>query len=252
MLKRATNDLPWTLEHAVMPLAVFDGDQVKLHNVRNFRHIDATTVNAAYYDAKFDMKEIATVDLFTSMFRSDVSPVAHTMLSFGTRDREQFFLVSIEARRQVGQEFNLVTATTGQLGLIYVIADERDAIDQRAVVREERVFRFPIQVRPEDAQALFSSLLQDSNDLRRNPQVYNLLDNNCTTNLVRQASPSVIGAIDRATILAFPGYADLTLRRVGLIDDSVSIAEQRAQAQINELAHRYRDMPNYSRLIRRE
>lgn len=235
-----------------MPLAVFDDNQVKIHNVRNFRHIDETTVHAAYYDLPLDMNEITTVDLFTSLFQHDLSPIAHTMLSFGTRDRQQFVVVSIEARREVGQEFNFVTATTGQLELLYVIADERDIIDQRAVVREEKLLRFPIQVPPKDAQALFGALLRDANDLRRKPQIYNLLDNNCTSNLVRHAGPNVINAVDRATLVAFPAYADITLRRVGLVDNSLSVFEHRAQAEVNALAVRYRDMPNYSRRIRRE
>jgi len=55
-----------------------------------------------------------------------------------------------------------------------------------------------------------------------------------------------------STLLAFPAYADVTLRRVGLVDNSLSVSEQRAQAEVNELARRYRDMPNYSRRIRRE
>jgi len=235
-----------------MPLAVFDDDQVKIHNVRNFRHIDDQTINAAYYDLPLDMNEITTVDLFTSLFQNDVSPIAHTMLSFGTRDRDQFVVVSIEARREVGEQFNFVTATTGQLELIYVIADERDIIDQRAVVREEKLLRFPIQVPPKDAKSLFAALLRDANDLRRKPQIYDLLDNNCTSNLVRHASKDLFSAVDRATLLAFPAYADITLRRVGLVDDSLSVSEQRAQAEVNELARRYRDMPNYSRRIRRE
>jgi hypothetical protein len=252
MFKTASNKRPWCLEHAVMPLAVFDDDQVKIHNVRNFRHIDDQTINAAYYDLPLDMNEITTVDLFTSLFQNDVSPIAHTMLSFGTRDRDQFVVVSIEARREVGEEFNFVTATTGQLELIYVIADERDIIDQRAVVREEKLLRFPIQVPPKDAKSLFTALLRDANDLRRKPQIYDLLDNNCTSNLVRHASKDLFSAVDRATLLAFPAYADITLRRVGLVDNSLSVSEQRAQAEVNELARRYRDMPNYSRRIRRE
>lgn len=235
-----------------MPLAVFDGDEVNIHNVRNFRHIDADTMQAAYYDLPLDVTEITTVDLFTSLFQGDRSPVAHLMLSFGTRDREQFVVLSIEARRQVGQEFNFITATTGQLELIYVLADERDIIDQRAVAREEKLLRFPIQLPPQEVQALFVALLRDANEVRRKPQIYNLFDNNCTTNLVKHAGPRLVGAIDRAALVAFPAFADVTLRRVGLIDDSLTVAEQRAQAEINTLALRYRDTPNYSRHIRRE
>lgn len=182
MFKTASDNRPWCLEHAVMPLAVFDDDQVKIHHVR------------------------------------------------------RFLVDSNENRRKVGKEFDFVTATMGQLELLCVIADERDTIHQRAVVRKEKLLRFPIQLPPKDAQALFAALLRDANELRRKPQTYHLLDNNCisNSNLVRHAVPKVFGAVDRATLVAFPAYADVTLRRVGLVDDSLSLFEQREQAEVNE------------------
>lgn len=235
-----------------MPLAVFEDDQVEIQNVRNFRHSDDQTMNVAYYDTTVDLAEIESVDLFISLFQNDLSPIAHTMLSFGTRDRDQFLNVSIEARREVGEEFNFVTASTGQLELIYVIADERDIIDQRAVVRGEKLLRFPLQLSQANARGLFVSLLREANTLRDHPQVYDLLQNNCTTNLVRQADYTTIGPVDRVTLTAFPAFADVTLRRVGLISPTAAGFDNRGQAEINTVATRYRDAAHYSRRIRGE
>jgi len=174
------------------------------------------------------------------------------MLSFGTRDREKFVLISVEGRREAGEEFNLINATTRNLELIYVVADERDVIDQRAVVRGEKVYRYPLNVRPSDARAMLVALLTDANDLRTDPQFYRLLENNCTTNLVGHAGGAVGGRVNQAILNTFPGYADVTLRRLGLVDDSQPIDHQRALAEVNPLAHLYRDSRDYSRRIRRE
>jgi hypothetical protein len=252
ILKAPTNQRAWTLEHAVMPTTRFDGDTVKIHNVRNFRHIDEKTMNAAYYNLELDLADVATVDLFSCYFRSDKSLLAHSMLSFGTHDRERFVLISVEGRREVGEEFNLVNATTRNLELIYVIADERDVIDQRAVVRDEKVYRYPIVARPSDARAMLVALLKDANELRTDPQFYRLLENNCTTNLVEHAGGAVGGKVNQAILNTFPGYADVTLRRIGLVDDSQPIMQQRALAEVNPLAQLYRDSADYSRRIRRE
>lgn len=235
-----------------MPLATFQDDVVEIQNVRNFRHQDDQTMNVAYYDAEVDLAEIATVDLFISLFQNELSPIAHTMLSFGNRQRDQFLTVSIEARREVGEEFNFVTASTGQLELIYVVADERDIIDQRAVVRGEKVLRFPLQLTQANARGLFASLLREANQLRQRPQLYDLLENNCTTNLVRQADYTTIGPVDRMTLTAFPAYADITLRRVGLIAPTRDGVAERSRAEINSLAALYRDSAHYSRRIRGE
>jgi len=252
MLKSASHHRAWCLEHAVLPEAIFDGKQVEIKNVRNFRHIDKETMNAAYYDLALNLDQVATVDLFTCYFRNDLSPIAHSMLSFGTSDRQQFVLISIEARREVGEKFNWVTATTGELELMYVIADERDVIDQRACVRDEKVLRYPIQVRPGDASALLVALLKDANEVRKNPQLYDLMENNCTTNLVQHAGGRVVNPVDRVALTSFPGYADVTLRRVGLIDNSKPIMQQRQEAEVNPLAVLYRDSTHYSQRIRRE
>ncbi len=235
-----------------MPLARFADDEVEIVNVRNFRHNDDQTMSVAYYDSTVDLAQIETVDLFIALFQNDVSPIAHTMLSFGTRDREQFLVVSIEARREVGEEFNFVTATTGQLELIYVVADERDIIDQRAVARNEKLLRYPLQLSQANARGLFVSLLREANQLRDQPQLYDMLENNCTTNLVRQADYATIGPVDRMTLTAFPAYADITLRRVGLISPTTDGLADRNRAEVNALALRYRDTPHYSRRIRGE
>jgi len=63
-VKTPSNDRAWALEHAVMPMTRFDGDTAKIHNVRNFRHIDEKTMNVAYYDMDLDLADVATVDLF--------------------------------------------------------------------------------------------------------------------------------------------------------------------------------------------
>lgn len=248
--KQPSNHRAWTLEHAVMPCAHFHDDAVTVRNVRNFRHLSEDHMLPDYHDVTIDVNDVATVDLFLCYFDSPSSPFAHSMLSFGTFQQDHYLLLSIEGRREEGEEFNLRTAVGRELELIYVFAEERDVIDQRAVVRGETVRRFPLQVCPHQARALLLALLRDANQLHAEPRFYRLFRDNCTSNLVRPTGNLTGGPIRRSKLSVFPGYADRILRSSGLIDNRLPLKVQRERAEINHLAKRYRDVPDYSLKIR--
>lgn len=236
----------------MLPEVLLRDNIAKIKNVRNFRHRTVEKMASDYYDLELDVAKITTADLFISHFQSEESPLAHTVLSFGTADREQFLAVSVEARREVGEEFNFKNGVSNQFELIYVLADERDVIDQRAVVRGEAVFRYPLRITRQEAQSLLLALFDDVNRIHEQPEFYNILNNNCTSNLLKHAGEAVPLPLAKTMIEALPGYSDVFLRQVGLIDSSQPLATQREKARINELAIRFRDAADYSKCLRRE
>jgi hypothetical protein len=247
--RQPSNHRKWTLEHAVLPCAHFQDGVVKVRNVRDFRHKSETYMIPAYRDVSIELDQIATVDLFLCYFDNPQSPFAHSMLSFGTYG-EQYLLLSIEGRREEGEEYNLRNAACRELELIYVLADERDVIDQRAVVRGETVRRFSLNATPNQARKLLVRLLCDANRLHSEPRFYRLLKDNCTSNLAEPSGAAIGGPLQQAWVATFPGYADRKLRRLGLIDDSLPLRDQRAAAEINGLAKLYRNADQYSLRIR--
>lgn len=247
--RQPSNNRQWTLEHAVMPCAHFQDDVVTVRNVRDFHHTSETSMVPSYRDVTVALDQVATVDLFLCYFDNPQSPFAHSMLSFGTY-QGQYLLLSIEGRREEGEEYNLRNAACRELELIYVIAEERDVIDQRAVVRGETVRRFPLDVSCDQARKLLVRLLCDANRLHSEPRFYRLLKDNCTSNLAEPSGDAIGGPLQQAWLSTFPGFADRKLRRLGLIDDSVPLRDQRAAAEINALAKQYRYAEEYSLRIR--
>lgn len=247
--KQPSNNRKWTLEHAVLPCAHFQDGLVNVRNVRDFRHKSENCMIPAYRDVTIELDQVATVDLFLCYFDKPQSAFAHSMLSFGTHEG-QHLLLSIEGRREEDEDFNLRTAACRELELIYVFADERDVIDQRAVVRGETVRRYPLNVSPHQARTLLERLLCDANRLHSEPRFYRLLKDNCTSNLAEPSGDALGGPLQQAWVATFPGYADRTLRRLGLIDDYLPLTDQRAAAEINSLAKLYRNADQYSLRIR--
>jgi len=247
--KQPSNQRQWTLEHAVLPCAHFENGQVSVRNVRDFRHESEDYMIPGYHDVTIDLEQVATVDLFLCYFDKPQSPFAHSMLSFGTHT-DKYLLLSIEGRRETGEDYSLRTAACRELELIYVFAEERDVIDQRAVVRGETVRRYPLNVSPNQARALLVTLLCDANRLHSEPRFYRLLKDNCTSNLVQPSGTALGGPLQQAWVATFPGCADRTLRRLGIIDDYLPLRDQRAAVEINRSAKLYRGAEQYSLLIR--
>ncbi len=73
-----------------------------------------------------------------------------------------------------------------------IAAEERDIVYLRTNVRDERVYRYPVDVGQELMQAMLLKYIEKANDLARNPAFYNTLTSNCTTvvfDLVRLLEP---------------------------------------------------------------
>jgi len=245
-----SNHRNWCLEHQVMPHAIFYDDFIEIENLRDFRHYSESHVVPRYHDRTIQLSDIDRADLFVCYSGSDRSPFAHTMLSFGSSSTDQYFSISVEARREEGEDFGVINAVTNQLELIYVVATESDMIDLRTQVRKETLYRYPIKATPGDVRKLLIALLEDVNKLQRCPEFYRLLANNCTSNLLEHTGAESVGPSSKHWIATFPGYADVMLRRLDLIESSQPIMCQRSRSAINSIASQCRFSENYSHCLR--
>ena len=245
-----SNQRDWCLEHRVMPFASIQDDVIEIQNVRDFRHCSEENVKARYVDRTIRLADIDRADLFVCYSGSDRSLFAHTMLSFGSSGGDEYISISVEARREEGEDFTLVNATTRQLELIYVVATEVDMIDLRTQIRGETLYRYPIKATPQQVQKLLVELLEHANELQRCPEFYRLRDNNCTSNLLESTGGEAVRPTSKHWIATFPGYSDVILRRLGLIEASPPIMCQRSRCAVNPIAASCRFRPDYSRCLR--
>ena len=169
-----------------LPSAEFRGDFVLLRDVRNFRYVSDDVYVPDYYDRTYDLNLIRSVDFIVVPFK--VTPVlAHTMMSFGFDD-DQYVAVSVEARREAGERYSPLFGAANQFELIYVVADERDVIPLRTKHRQDPTYVYRTKATPEQARALFVDVMKRVNKLKTDPEFYNTLTNNCTTNIRRHVN----------------------------------------------------------------
>jgi len=243
------NQRNWRADLAVLPYAKFDGDQVTVHHVRDFVYQNDEEFVVNYLDRQFDLTQIESVDFLVVPFK-DAPSLAHTMLSFGFRNGAHLG-VSVEARLEEGETYSPVAGALRQYELMYVIATERDLIGRRTKHRNVDVYLYPTKSTPSQARTLFVDVLTRANKLASEPEYYDTITNNCTSNIVRHVNRLQPGRIPFDVRVLLPGYSDQLAHDLGLLNTEVSMSVTRERHRITELANAHHDSQDFSRLIRR-
>ncbi|WP_233199094.1 MULTISPECIES: DUF4105 domain-containing protein [Pirellulaceae] len=245
----ATNNRNWAPDQAKLPISEVNGDHIKIHNVRNCRYATSDNYVVQYYDKDIRLSDIQTVDFVVVPFK-DTPSVAHTMLSFGLADG-QYLVSSVEIRKEANEEYSAWKGFFNQYELMYVIGDERDVINLSSNYYNSDVYLYRTVAKPEQAQELFLDVVKRANKLAADPEFYNTITNNCTTNIVSHVNKIAPKSVPYDMRILLPGYSDEYAYSLGLLDTSVPFEQLRSESKINQLAHRYRDDENFSQYIRR-
>lgn len=244
----ASNHRNWKPYLSKLATAEVDGDDITIHNIRNCIYITGEDYIVNHFDKDFQVSDIQTVDFVVVPFKL-VPTLAHTMLSFGLKDG-QHLGVSIETRLEEGEEYAPLAGAMRQFELMYVVADERDLVRLRTRHRDSEVYVYPTRATPEQAQDMFLDMMARANKLAREPEFYDTLTNNCTTNIFEHVNRLYPGRVPYNYAILFPGLADRYVYNLGLIDTQLSFEETKRLAKVNEMAERYYDSPSFSEQIR--
>jgi hypothetical protein len=243
----------WTPEQAVLPYSESRGQQFVVHNVRNCRYFANDIYMVDYYDKSFDLRNVRGVDFIVAPF-SGSPALAHTMISFRIDQpgkQPDYLAVSVETRKERAEEYNPVKGSARQYELIYVLADERDVIQYRTNYSGQDVYLYQTTAPPEAAQLLMVDVLNRVNGLAKQPEFYDTITNNCTTNIVAHINRIRPNRVMTDVRVLLPGYSDELAYDQGLIARQGSFLETKQRAYINPLAHRYAGRDDFSLLIRR-
>jgi hypothetical protein len=246
-MKTPSNERHWPPEQAVTPVAAFDGERVTIDGVRNFRYAgDGTPTRETYETRSYDLSTLREVWYGISHFGG--LGLAHTFLSFGFANGE-YLVLSIEARREIGESYKPFAGLWNNYELIYVLADERDVIGLRSHVRKERVLLYKLIGTQETGIRLLRTLLEKANALSQAPAFYNTLMDNCTNGIVRHAErlPAWRRYLDYRFLL--PGFSDRVAYDYGVIDTDRPLSQLRREAEIDPAGIDL-DAPDFSQAIR--
>lgn len=246
--RSATNTRNWAPNQAVLSTAEFNGNLVTVHNVRNTTYRTADDYTVRHYDKAYDLDKLDSVD-FVMVPLPEIPGGAHTFLSFGFSGQD-YVAISVEVRREKGEEFSAARSVSEPYELMYVVGDERDLIGLRTIHWLEDVYMYRANSPKPQMQALFVDMLERANKLAQEPEYYNLVSNNCTTNIVRHINNVAPNRVPYTYQVLFPAYADRLAYHLNLIETDRTFERTKENARVNELAYINRDQPDFSVKIR--
>jgi hypothetical protein len=177
--------------------------------------------------------------------------IAHVLLSFGFAGGDHL-AISIEARKEKGEGYSTVKGFFRQYELYYVVADERDVIRLRTNYRRdppEDVYVYRLYGSIENGRRLFLAYMDQINRLKAEPEFYNSLTTNCTTNIWLNTRINPDHLPFSWKILA-SGYVPEYLYERGLLKNSRPFSEIQKQAHVNSRAMAADTAPDFSQRIR--
>jgi hypothetical protein len=246
---KPSSDRNWQPDNAQTAWADINGDEVTIHNVRNCDYVTETNYTCQWETRTYNLSNLRGADVFITWWGSPW--IAHPIVSFDFGEQGHVPM-SIETRDVVGQTYSAIRGFFRQYTLTYIVTDERDVIRLRTNFRKhEEVYIFRTTVQPPLARKIFLDYLQRANELHRQPEWYNAVTNNCTTNIAVSAAEAQHKKVHFDWRILLNGKMDeMMYENDAIVTGGLSLPALKAQAHINAAGIAADNSPEWSKLIR--
>lgn len=248
LTRRPSDDRSWAADHARLATVLVGPDSAWIRNARDFRHLPDGSWLEGYRHEAYALSSVRGVWFVLAPFASRFRGLAHTFLSF-EMDDGRYLAVSVEARREADERYSLGGGLLRGFEVVYVVGTEEDLLGQRAA-RGDTLFLYPSVATPEQARALFVDVLARADETRREPEFYNTLWNNCTTNLRDHVNRATPAQLPWGWGVLLPGYSDELALEEGLLAAPAELGEARRRFRADEAVREELGRPDFSAAIR--
>jgi hypothetical protein len=228
---KPSQDRDWDPCVAVLARATRAGDAITIENVRNFEYRSLQDYTPRYETRTYHLSNLVGANII--FFNWGIALMSHPVFvfDFGPDGR---VCVSIEARFRRGQRFSASRSLYRQQELIFLVADERDAILRRTKHgwnQNAHMYRFIAN--PDELRVAFLDYIGAVNSLYETPRWYHGLWANCTTSYYRL--PNSRCRYDWRVLAN--GRLDRALYATGRLDRTLPFPELRRSAYLNDIAN---------------
>lgn len=178
VLIQPSNDRVWSPEMARLLTYAREGDTIIVKNVRNFDWTGPKTANERWETRRYNLAELKSVDVLSLYWKGP--RIAHTYFSFVWQDGEALSL-SVEIRKETDETYSPVAGFFKAYELSILAGDERDFYGWRVHFPKEDIQLFHTRANAQQAGKLLIALLDAANKRAVEPEFYNTLTENCTT-----------------------------------------------------------------------
>ena len=241
-----SNTRDWRPDVARLPTASVDGSLLTIRNVRNFTYRSDQDFSERWETRSYDLDTLVGVDLLISFWGPTL--YGHTITSWEFADGGHL-AVSIETRKEKGEEYSALKGFFRQYELYYVIADERDVVGLRTNHLGETVQLYRIRASADKGRALLLDYVKAINAIAKQARWYNALTQNCTTTIWHHTRVVGSGPSLDWRLLANGQLVDLAYER-GTVNDDIGLEELKRRSDITARARSAGDIEGFSRTIR--
>jgi hypothetical protein len=241
-----SNDRTWMVDVANLPVARFDGDLVTVSDIRDFDYHSEIDFDQRWETRTYDLSQITGLDLFICYWGPTM--IAHTIMSWEFSDGRHL-AVSIETRKEQGEEYSALLGFYRQFELYYVVADERDVIGVRTDHRGEQVFLYRLRTPHDRSRALLERYLRRVDALNETPDWYNAFSKNCTTVIFDHVRP-IVGKLPFDYRMLVNGRLDQLLYEREAFNQDLPFAELREASEITDASIAADGAEDFSERIR--
>lgn len=157
--------------------------------------------------------------------------------------------MSVETRREVGEEWSTIGGFFKQYELILILGDERDLLRLRTNFRKEDVYLYPTVLTPEEGRAILLNILRQANRLHETPRFYNTITDNCMVGLLPDFQEYRKNKNFDIRLLA-NGLSDQMAYENGMIASELAFDGMKQRYYANQYVADSPGTADYSRLIR--
>ncbi len=215
LLKVPHTDRSWLPEQSRTADAQITDEDITIRNVRDWTYNEEGPLTRQWNDVTVDPSRIIRTWFLLEPF-SDLEAIGHTFLSFEL-DTGEVLSFSVEARREEGEEYSALKGQFRAYELAYQWGTERDFVTRRLIYLDHPLRLYPLTLSSEQSQALFRSVLEETQELAEHPRFYNTLTANCTNILAKIVNEHYPGTLPYDLSWNLTGYADRYLMDQSLI-----------------------------------
>lgn len=172
----------WQKPWAVAPEFEQQGDQLTIHNIRDFRYRTEEDSDAHYRTETYNLNQLCGVD-FAECHWDGMEAICHTMLSFQFSDGRRL-VVSAETRLPENVEQGAIPGLYKKYGILYLFGSEEDIFGLRTNIRHEDLSIYPLNIKQDGARKLLMHYVNLARKAQADHQAYNTVSDNCSTGLV--------------------------------------------------------------------
>lgn len=198
-----------------------DGTHFTIRNARDWSYSSLGPARRDTFAATYRFADLTGMAFYEQpLDRSGL--IAHTFVvfEFAGDYAEPLLGVSVETRRERGEEYSLLKGALRGFELTYTWATAADLVARRVSYLGYRLRKYPVRQAVADQRRYLERFLRDTIALATEPRWYNTITSNCTNVIIGAANDVAPGFVPFDTSFILTGLAAPYLVERGILDGS--------------------------------